>query len=75
MFTVSDQNGGTRQFTLPQSLSGMVSISVRDSTRTEGVITYGRLLVDYLSIRTEFSPGESPEHPGGKGQGQIPPGC
>ncbi|MDE0950593.1 MAG: M12 family metallo-peptidase [Halioglobus sp.] len=75
MFTVSDQNSGTKQFTLPQSLSGMVSISVRDNTRTEGVITYDTLIVDYLSIRTEFSPGEAPEPSGNGSEGPIAPGC
>lgn len=67
MFTVSDQNPGARQFTLPASLSGGVLISVRDNERVGGTSKQNTINIDYLSIRTVTNSGENPI--------PLPPGC
>lgn len=54
MFSVTSSNSGTKQFTLPASLSGPVYVSVRDNSRVAGVATSNSVKIDYLTIRTNF---------------------
>ena len=62
MFTVDAGNPGMKQFTLPASLNGLVSVSVRDTVRVAGTTTADQVNIDYLTIRTSYAMG-------------LPPGC
>jgi peptidyl-Asp metalloendopeptidase len=60
MFTVSAQNPGHKQYTLPASLSGAVFVSVRDNERVPGLVTSDALNIDYMMIRTQLEAAPTP---------------
>jgi len=62
MFTVDGGNPGVHQFTLPATLTGLVTISVRDTVRTAGSTSADQVHIDYMAIRTSNPTG-------------LPPGC